>query len=223
MADHPQQRRVTPREARSSGPIWPSDSVPGPDPQQKTPAARDISQMHTQRLTGHPGLPEMMTPPKHTHATYTPLPEPILPVPATATPFARPAARPGVPDPNPRTVAIAAHLKDAIRLRREAEGLLASLQVTSTLAADASERWLSLLHLIGRTPEQNQAYRQLEEQVLEYSRRLANLRQQWSVRMAQAREHEEIARVMQDAALRKSGFNDTMMDARLAQRHVPPQ
>lgn len=97
---------------------------------------------------------------------------------------------------------IAWHLRDAIRLRKEAELLLEHLRATSALAADASERWLDLVHLIGRTPAQNHAYNLLESQILEYSRRLANLRQKWSACMAKAREHEEIARVTQDSSLR---------------------
>lgn len=193
MADQ-QRRHDAPRAESSSAPLWPSDA--DADRQQMTSAARDISQLHTQRLSWPPALPDLTTPPQHVLLTHPPLPEPALPASVSVSPPARNSAS------DPRTEAIAAHLKDAIRLRREAAGLLASLQVMSAASADASERWLNLLHLIGRTPEQNQTYQQLEKQILDYSRRLANVRQQWSVRMAHAREHEEIARVMQDASMR---------------------
>jgi hypothetical protein len=170
------QQRAS-RQANVSGQDWSS--------QQATQTPADVSQLHTQRLQ---------------------YPAPQRPFPAQRYGLARaPASRPTMPPPvlpDPRAEAIATHLKEAIRLRKDAETLLDNLQVCSAHAADASERWLAVVHLIGRTPEQVQAYHQLEKQILEHSRELASLRQRWSACVAQAREHEEIARLMQGDALR---------------------
>lgn len=154
-------------------------------------AAPDIAQLHTQLLQLPPALQPEATQGRQVGLAHPPLPEPSVP-----------PTEPTRTGPDPRTLEIATHLREAIRLRKEAETLLGNLQVISAQASDASERWLSLVHLIGRTSDQNTAYKQLETRILDYSHRLANLRQRWSTTMVQAREHEEIARAMQEGALR---------------------
>lgn len=181
-------QRNTPRIA----PSWPTEL------EHVTHAATDISQLHTHLLGRPTSVQGIAVDTPATNGAYQPLPQPILPD-LTAPGWRAPAKA------DPRTTTIAAHLQVAIRLRKEAEGWLNTLQATASLATDASAHWLDLVHLVGRTAQQNQAYKRLEEQILDYSRRLANLRQRWSACMAQAREHEEIARVMQDTSLSRGG------------------
>jgi type II secretory pathway component PulJ len=98
---------------------------------------------------------------------------------------------------DPRTAAIAEHLRAAVRLTREADQLLDALKVCSAQANAAAQRWFSVMHTEQRSPEQAALYAQLEAQVLALSRHLADLRQRHAVCLAQAREHENTAGCMQ--------------------------
>jgi len=99
--------------------------------------------------------------------------------------------------PDPRTTAIAEHLRAALHWHDEADQLLDALKACSAQANAASQRWFSFMHTERRTLEQAAPYAQLEAQVLALSRQLANLRQRHAAYLAQAREHEEAARFIQ--------------------------
>lgn len=181
-----ERQRDTPRLMSSSAQSRPAEG------EHATPAATDVSQARA-LLLRRPAALEAAAGPQPARLTPPSALKPVLQTDASAVERAA---------PDPRAEAIAAHLTDAHRFRKEAEGFLNNLQATATLAAAASARWLDLVHVVDRTADQNQAYKQLEEQILDYSRRLASLRQRWSTCMAQAREHEESARVLQESATR---------------------
>jgi hypothetical protein len=168
---------------------------------QVSSAALDISQMHTQLLDP----PEYMRSLMPTELLSTPslLPPPSFPSSShSAHPLHAPLSPvlPPAAERDPRTVAIAAHLRAAMRLNGEANQLLDALKACSAQANAAAQRWFSVMHLERRTPEQAAIYAQLEAQVLTFSRQLADLRQRHAACLAQAREHEDAAHHMQSAA-----------------------
>lgn len=131
------RQRNTPRIAPSSAPWWPAEL------EHVTRAAKDISQLHTHLLRRPTSSQRIAADAPALDIPHAPLPEPIVPSIAGPT-----RSAPTVSDP--RTAAITAHLQNAIRLRKEAEGWLSGLQITASLAADASARWLELIHLCGK-------------------------------------------------------------------------
>lgn len=157
----------------------------------------DISQLPSQLLDPPAYMRSLMpteslTPPAPSPHTlrssqpfHPPLPAPMLPLPK---------------ERDPQTVAIAEHLRAAMRLNGEADQLLDALNSCSAQANAAAQRWFSVMHLERRSPEQTALYAQLEAQVLAFSRQLASLRQRHTACLAQAREHEDAARHMQAAS-----------------------
>jgi hypothetical protein len=157
---------------------------------QVSTAALDITQLHTERLDppaslepllppdvvsspppppSFPPAPQSPPPLRSAQSAHPPLPLPLpLPLPP---PLAPP---PGERDP--RTAAIAGHLRAARLQHENAELVLDALKQCSAEANLASQRWFTLMHAGRRTPEQAAAYARLEEQVLGLSRQMAHLR-----------------------------------------------
>jgi hypothetical protein len=104
----------------------------------------------------------------------------------------RPAPQPPVA---PQVQALLAAEHDIASQRRRMEATQLDLQIrhraehfTAVVA-----RWRELLHVVRRDPAQAAELEQLERQIMEYSRELAQLRQQWTNCTIAAREHEEAA------------------------------
>lgn len=173
------------------------------DISQVSTAVLDISPVHTQELDPPEYLGPLLPPaafssppptlsfppapqsPPPLHAAQHP-PVPLSLPPALASP---PGAR------DPQTVAIAEHLRAAVRLNGEAYQLLDALKACSEQANAAAERWFThVTNAKKRTPRQAAAYAELEAQVLTLSRQLASLRQRHAACLAQARVHEDAAR-----------------------------
>jgi hypothetical protein len=168
---------------------------------QVSTAALDITQVQTQLLDP----PAYLRPQLPPDVFSSPPPTPSFPPAPQSPPPLRSAQHPPLPLPlapppverDPRTAAIAEHLRAARLQHENAEHVLDALKQCSAEANLASQRWFTLMHAGRRAPEQAAAYARLEEQVLALSRQIAHLRLRHSAHLEQAREHEDAARLMQ--------------------------
>jgi hypothetical protein len=170
---------------------------------QVSTAAMDITQVHTERLDPpaslEPPLPPDVFSSPPSASSFPPAPQSPPPL-RSAQSAHPPLPLPLVPPPgerDPRTAAIAEHLRAARLQHENAELVLDALKQCSAEANLASQRWFTLMHAGRRTPEQAAASARLEEQVLALSRQMAHLRLRHAAYVEQAREHEDAARRMQ--------------------------
>jgi hypothetical protein len=175
------------------------------DVSQVSTNALDVSHVHTQELDPPEYLrpllpPDVFSSPPPT-PSFPPAPQSLPPRhSAQQPPLPLPLPPPLVPPPlqrDPRTAAIAEHLRAAVRLNGEAYQVLDALKACSEQANAAAQRWFThVTNAKKRTPRQAAAYAELEAQALTLSRQLASLRQRHAACLAQARAHEDAARLI---------------------------
>jgi hypothetical protein len=179
-----------------------TDPASAPRDSQVSTAVLVVSHVHTQELDPPEYLRPLLPPDVFSSGppapSFPPAPQSPPPLHAAQQPPLPLPLPPPVPPPlqrDPQTVAIAEHLRAAVRLNEEAYQLLDALKACSEYANAASQRWFThVTNAKRRTPRQAVAYAELEAQVLTFSRQLASLRQRHAACLAQARAHEDAGR-----------------------------